>query len=175
MVNITQATLAAAFSSCLLVDFQGFLLTNFANLPPPPVSNIPAVVLAPGANITAGQVWNITSTSGTLGPAYAINNFTTGMFLGYSQTFIQSFSQAVLQGAQANLNILPAVGIPGAVTPIAKNIASIAAELGNAVLTSWQQVGPLNHGAVTWEFARAGLPQQVWTLRAAESLPRNKK
>lgn len=55
MVNLTQATVAAV-SSCIFIDFQGFLLTNYANFPPPPVSNIPTVALAPSDAITEGQV-----------------------------------------------------------------------------------------------------------------------
>ncbi|KAJ7206514.1 hypothetical protein GGX14DRAFT_121268 [Mycena pura] len=157
MVNITQAALAA-FSSCILIDFQGFFLTNWANLPPPLVSNIPATVLAPGPNTTAGQVWNITLTGDSLGP-FAVQNFTTGMFLGFTQSFLQSFTQAVLQGTQANFNIRPALGIPGAFT--------ITAKFGDAALTSWKAVSPLDHGTVTWEFFTPGFAQQAWSLRNA--------
>ncbi|KAF7333847.1 hypothetical protein MVEN_02341700 [Mycena venus] len=159
MVNITQVALAA-FSSCIFIDFQGFFLTNFANFPPPPVSNIPATVLAPGPNITAGQVWNITLTGDSLGP-FAIQNFTTGMFLGYTQSFLQTFTQAALQGTQANFNIRPALGVPGGFT--------ITAEFGNAALTSWKAVGPLNHGTVTWEGFTQGFAEQVWSLRAVNN------
>ncbi|KAF8214300.1 hypothetical protein K438DRAFT_1750359 [Mycena galopus ATCC 62051] len=225
MVNITQAALAA-FSSCIFIDFQGFFLTNFANFPPPPVSNIPTTVLAPGPNITAGQVahkthkesqgkarhdfrgvelsgvstrwleqvllvfkvkltilptetdltllpvleekkkfkvvnvWNITLTGDPEGP-FAIQNFTTEMFLGYTQPFLQAFTQAALQGTQANFNIRPAAGMPGGFT--------ITAESGNEALTSWKAVGPLNHGTVTWESFTQGFVEQVWSLRAANN------
>ncbi|KAJ6568655.1 hypothetical protein B0H19DRAFT_1065468 [Mycena capillaripes] len=156
MVNITRAALAA-FSSCLFVDFQGNRLTNWANLPPPPVANIPVVALQPGGPITAGQVWNITVTGDPLGP-YAIQNFTTGMWFGYSQTFLQAFTQAVLQGTQSHFNIVPALGIPGTFT--------VTSEFGDVALTSWPQAAPLGHSAVTWELFTPGFAQQVWVLKA---------
>jgi hypothetical protein len=62
MVNITritQARTAAAAVSCLFIDFQGNLLTTFANLPYPAVSNIPVVALQsldPSIPISAGQM-----------------------------------------------------------------------------------------------------------------------
>ncbi|KAJ7879656.1 hypothetical protein B0H13DRAFT_1892148 [Mycena leptocephala] len=164
MVNITritQARTAAAAVSCLFIDFQGNLLTTFANLPYPAVSNIPVVALQsldPSIPISAGQMWTVLPNNGS-NASWSIQNSTTGMWLGYSQPSLETTTQAVLQATQENFGLGP-VQNSGAFW--------ILNDKNNTALTSWKRPAAFNYSAVTWETFNASLVNQAWLLRDGE-------